>query len=72
MANSNTEHSKELRRKTAAAHRKQQLAEGKIKSINLTLPMDDFLALEDLGKALNLSRPKLIKTLVEFYNEHNQ
>ena len=71
MANSNTEHSKELRRKTAIAHRKQQLAEGKIKSINLTLPMEDFEALEKLGKELNLSRPKLIKRLVEFYNEHN-
>lgn len=70
MANSQTEHSKALRRKTAAAHTKKLRAEGKIKQISLSLPTElagEFDAvLAELGK----NRVEGIKALCEFYRQH--
>lgn len=67
MANSNTEHSKKLRAKTAAAHTKKLLESGEVRRILLQMPTelaDEFDAvLAEFGG----SRPQAIKALCEFY-----
>lgn len=70
MSNSNTEHSKKLRAKTALEHTKRSLAEGKTRQILIrmeTAVADEFDAiLQELGG----SRPQAIKALCEFYRQH--
>ena len=69
MANSNTEHSKELRRKTAAAHAKKQMELGLMKQITMraaTPIIDDFDA---IAAELGLSRPKTLEILCQLYYE---
>lgn len=69
MANSNTEHSKRLRAKTAAAYNKKVLAEGKTRRILLQLDAElanEFDAiLAELSQ--NGGRPQGIKKLCEIY-----
>lgn len=72
MANANTEHSKKLRAKTAAARNKALIAQGVIKQISLTLPTEELAEFEGLAKELGLSRPRLLKKLIEFYKEHQE
>lgn len=70
MANSMTEHSKKLRAKTASAHTKKALEDGKIRRILLQMPTelaDEFDAiLAELGN----SRPQGVKALCEIYRTY--
>lgn len=67
MANSYTEHSKELRRRTAAKHRKMQIEQGIIKTFNLTLKTELYERFESIKKAEGMSRPQLIAYLCDLY-----
>lgn len=68
MANSNTEHSKALRAKTASEHQKRKLEAGEISKIGLTLPTDLLNRFDKYCKGNNLSRPKAIEQLLTIAN----
>ncbi len=72
MANSNTEHSKKLRAKTAAEWQKKQLEEGKIKRLGMTLPTEIAEAFNSVSEKMALSKPQTLKALIDFYNQHHQ
>ncbi|AEC18488.1 hypothetical protein P375_08160 [Gallibacterium genomosp. 2] len=67
MANSNTEHSKKLRAKTAAAYNKKALEEGKVKAISLRLDADLATEFDAVLSELASTRPQGIKKLCEIY-----
>lgn len=67
MANSNTEHSRKLRQKTANEYNKRMLAEGKIKQINLRLSAELADEFNALLKQLGETKPKAIKAIIEHY-----
>lgn len=72
MANSNTEHSKKLRSKTASAYNKKALENGKVKAISLRLDAalaDEFDAI--LAELAD-NRPNGIKKLCEIYRNLNK
>ncbi|WKT00857.1 hypothetical protein NYR30_06170 [Gallibacterium salpingitidis] len=72
MANSNTEHSKKLRSKTASEYNKKALEEGRIKAISLRL--DAVLAAEFDAVLSELAdtRPAGIKKLCEIYRQYKK
>lgn len=65
-----TEHSKALRRKTAAAHSKKLREEGKIKQIGLTLSADLAAEFDGILYELGANRAEGIRALCEFYRQH--
>lgn len=67
MAYAKTEHSRQLRIKTANAWNKKQLEEGKVKRMTLQFSADDADELDAIAKELGLSRPQAIKRLCEVY-----
>lgn len=70
MANSNTEHSRQLRAKTAAAHTKRKLADGSLKQYGMQLKREDAELFERVSAEIGGSRPNVIKTLCEFWLAH--
>lgn len=70
MANSMTEHSKALRAKTAKAYTDKQRAEGKIKSIGLTLPTELAAEFDAVLSELGDSRVSGIRALCDFYRKN--
>lgn len=70
MANSNTEHSKKLRAKTAAEHLKRKLADGSLRQYGIKLPKEDADLFDRIVEELGVSRPQAIKALCEFYLAH--
>ncbi len=71
MSNSNTEHSKKLRAKTAAAHIKKNLALGLIRRMMIQAPTPVADEFDTICKELELSRPKALEYLCKFYRDHN-
>ena len=67
MANSNTEHSKKLRSKTAAEWQKKQIAEGKIKRLAMTLPTEIADGFNEVAEQLGLSKPQTLKHLIDHF-----
>lgn len=67
MANSNTEHSKKLRAKTAATYTKKLLESGAARRILLQLPADLADEFDSVLAEFGGSRPQAIKALCEFY-----
>ncbi|MBE2898395.1 hypothetical protein HPC37_06140 [Pasteurellaceae bacterium 20609_3] len=72
MANAQTEHSKKLRAKTAAAHNKALLASGKVKRILLQLDANVAAEFDAIVSELNVSRPQALKALCELYRQQQQ
>lgn len=72
MANSNTEHSKKLRAKTAAEWQKKQLAEGNIKRLSLQLPKEIAELFDEVAQELGLSRPQTLKTVLEAFKANQK
>lgn len=72
MANSNTEHSRKLRAKTAAEHTKRKLADGSIKQYGIQLKREDAELFEQVCAKIGGSRPNAIRTLCEFYQLHHK
>lgn len=70
MANAQTEHSKALRRKTAAAHSLKKRAEGTVKQIGLTLSIELATEFDAVLSELGANRAEGIKALCEFYRAH--
>ena len=68
MANSNTEHSKALRAKTAAAHQKQKLTSGEAKAIRMVLDANLANRFDKYCKDNDLSRPKALERLLTIAN----
>lgn len=71
MANSNTEHSKALRAKTAQEWQCKQREEGKKKQISMLVETEIADAFTQVSQALGLSKPQTLKRLIEFY-QNNQ
>lgn len=71
MANSNTEHSRKLRPKTASEYNKRMLKEGKIKQVNLRLSAELADEFNALLKQLGENKPKAIKAIIEHYKANN-
>lgn len=72
MANSNTEHSKKLRAKTAAEWSKKQISEGHIRQITMKMNADIADTFDALCAKMGSSRPQTLKALLDFYNQHHQ
>lgn len=70
MANSNTEHSRKLRQKTANEYTKRMLKEGKIKQVNLRLSAELADEFNALLKQLGENKPKAIKAIIEHYKNN--
>lgn len=70
MANSNTEHSKKLRAKTAAAHMKKLREQGLIKQISLSLPTELAVEFDAILAELGENRVTGIRALCAFYRQH--
>lgn len=70
MANSNTEHSRKLRAKTAAEHVKRKLADGSLRQYGFKLTREDADLFDRVVNEMGLSRPQTIKTLCEFWLAH--
>lgn len=66
--NSQTEHSKQLRMKTAHEHDKRLREQGLIKNINLRLPIDLFYEFDALAKELGVNRVQCLRILLEQYH----
>lgn len=69
MANAQTEHSKKLRAKTAAAYTKRALEDGSIRRIMLQLQREDADEFDAIAKAEGLSRPQALKMLCALYRK---
>ena len=67
--NSQTEHSKKLRMKTAHEHDKRLREQGLIKNINLRLPIELFNEFENLSQELGVNRVQCLRILLEQYRE---
>ena len=72
MANSQTEHSKKLRAKTAAEYNKKVLESGQAKRINMQLTMEVANAFDTIAAELGVSRPECLRILCESYNAKRQ
>lgn len=70
MANSNTEHSRKLRVKTAQAHVKKLLESGTVKQFTVRLPTETADELNAILAEIGGTKTQAIKTLCEMY--HNQ
>lgn len=68
MANATTEHSRKLRAKTANEWARKQLESGELKQINLRLTKETAEMFDSLCAKLELSRPQVLKILMEHYN----
>lgn len=71
MANSNTEHSKKLRAKTAAEHNRKMSASGKVRPITLRLESSVADEFDAVLAELGATRPAGIKALCEFYRKYS-
>lgn len=71
MANSNTEHSRKLRAKTAQEWNRKQIELGNIKIIRLQLNKEVAELFENFCQEKELSRPKALKALLDFYKENS-
>lgn len=69
MANSQTEHSKRLRAKTANEYNKRQMAEGKFKQFTVRLDAELANEFNALLATLAESKPKAIKALCEIHKK---
>ncbi|MGX3067687.1 hypothetical protein [Ursidibacter arcticus] len=72
MANSNTEHSKKLRAKTAMEWQKKQLAEGNVKRLSLQLSKEVAELFDEVAQELGLSRPQTLKTVLEAFKANKK
>lgn len=72
MANSNTEHSKKLRAKTASEWAKKQMNEGHIRQIAMKINAELADEFDELCAKMDSSRPQTLKALIDFYNQHHQ
>lgn len=67
MANSNTEHSKKLRAKTASEYNKRLLREGKIKQITLRLHPETAERFNAILSEIGGTKNESVKRLCEIY-----
>lgn len=70
MSNSNTEHSKQLRAKTAAEWRRKQKEEGGKKQISMLADAEEAEEFKALCEQMGLSKPKALKALIDFYKNN--
>ncbi|HBP31096.1 MAG TPA: hypothetical protein DD666_17005 [Advenella kashmirensis] len=71
MANSNTEHSRKLRAKTATESAKRLIAAGIIKKITFRLNTDLANEFDAIAHERGLSRPATLQMLCDMYRQQN-
>lgn len=69
MANSNTEHSRKLRAKTAQAHVRKLLESGTVKQFTVRLPTETANELNAILAEIGGTKPQAIKILCEIYRK---